>query len=463
MKRFKTLRFRFGLWVAGLLLSVLVIFGAFVYFSLATSLSASIDSSLQLSAAQAITAVNIENGQINFLDSVPEGPVATELSERGLTIRILDPSGHILESFGTFQSLPVDLPNLEAIRQGQSVFTTTTAETGDERVRVYTTAITEDKTLVGIVQVAQSLASVDNTLRQLLVVLLGGVPLLTLAAGLGGYVLAARALAPIDHITQTAGRISGEDLSARLNLPATPDEVGRLATTFDSMLARLDESFKRERQFTADASHELRTPLAAMQAILGVIREKPRTAEDYQQALADLSEETDRLRLLTEDLLHLARGDTQVLEIDEQVNLSALLNDVAESLRPLAEAKGLQLTAHIPEALALHGNTDGLIRLFVNLLDNAVKYTERGEITLTAQASPDCIEVTVKDTGLGIAAEHLPHIFDRFYRVDVSRSTHGAGLGLAIALDIARAHKGQLEASSLLEHGSSFTLHLPVT
>lgn len=461
MKRFRTLRFRFALWVAGLLLVVLAVFGVFVYLSLASALSAALDSSLQLSAAQAVAAVNIEGGQINFLDSLPDGPGATELRERGLTVRILDPAGQSLQGFGSFQALPVDAASLEAVQHGQSAFTTAIALPTHERVRLYTTAITENGAFLGIVQVAQSLAGVDNTLNQLLIALFVGAPILTLTAAFGGYILAARALAPIDHITQMAGQISGEDLSARLNLPATDDEVGRLAATFDSMLARLDNSFKRERQFTADASHELRTPLAAIQAILSVVREKPRTPEDYQQALADLSEETDRLRALTEDLLHLARADTQPIDIHERVDLSVLLNDVADSLRPLAEAKGLRIKCHVPDQLDLTGDTDGLIRLFVNLLDNAVKYTERGEIILSAQVEASLIHITVADTGLGIPAEHKPHIFDRFYRMDTSRSTRGAGLGLAIALDIARSHGGTIEVTSSVNKGSAFIVNLP--
>jgi len=195
---------------------------------------ASIDDSLRLSASQAIAAVNIENGQLNFSDSLPEGAAAITQHERDLTIRLLDPRGQVLQAVGEFNDWPVTGASLAAAQQQRSIFETLTDPGDPTPVRFYTTPISEN----------------------------------------GGCVLAARALAPIDHITRTARRISAEDLSARLNLTASDDEVGRLAATFDSMLARLDESFKRERQFTADASHELRTPLAAMQAILGVIRRK---------------------------------------------------------------------------------------------------------------------------------------------------------------------------------------------
>jgi signal transduction histidine kinase len=284
-----------------------------------------------------------------------------------------------------------------------------------------------------------------------------------LFAALGGYILSARALKPIDRITQTAQKIAGgDDLSARLNLPDTGDEVSRLAATFDAMLARLQDSFRRERQFTADASHELRTPLAAMQAILDVIQERQRPVGEYRQALDDLAEETKRLRGLTEDLLRLSRGEDKTTITREPVALSGLLTDVADSLRPLAEAKGLALRVEVPEGLALNGDMDALIRLFVNLLDNAIKYTERGEIAVIARATNNEIAVDVTDTGIGIPSEHLVHIFDRFYRVDPARSSGGAGLGLAIAHQIAQLHGGGLEVRSAPGAGSTFTIRLPV-
>lgn len=461
MKRIKTLRFRFALWIAALLLAALAAFGVFVYISLAQSLSASVDDSLRLSASQATAAVNIENGEISFSDSILEGSSAASLRERGVTIRIFDLDGRTIQASGPYRGLTLSAASAAAAQKRQGTFATVIEPTEGTPVRFYTAPIIENGQLLGIVQVAQSLASVRETLARLLAALVVGGPLLAVVAALGGYWLVARALAPIDQITRTARRISAEDLSARLNLPATDDEVGRLAATLDGMLSRLDESFQRERQFTANASHELRTPLAAMQAILGVVREERRASEDYEQALADLAEETDRLRSLVEDLLRLARGDAQQPAACETIDLSVLLRDVTDSLRPLAEAKRLTLDCAAPDGLTLSGDRDGLIRLFVNLLDNAIKYTEHGAITVTASPRPDIIRIMVSDTGIGIPAEHLPLIFNRFYRVDSSRTSRGAGLGLAIAVDVARAHGGTIEAASAAGAGSTFTVRLP--
>jgi signal transduction histidine kinase len=282
-------------------------------------------------------------------------------------------------------------------------------------------------------------------------------------AGGGGYFLAARALAPIDKITGTARNMSPDDLSTRLNLPETGDEVGRLAATFDSMLARLDAAFQRERQFTADASHELRTPLAAMQTIIGSTLGRQRAPAEYEQALTDLSQEVEQMRTLTEGLLHLARNDVirQAAKF-ESADLSILLKDVLDSLRPLAEEKGLKLIGNVPdEDLTLMGDSDGLIRLFANLLDNAIKYTTQGCIIASAKRKDDkTLAVAISDTGIGIASEHLPHIFDRFYRVDQSRSTEGIGLGLAIAQDLARAHHGSIAVESEVGKGTTFIVQL---
>jgi heavy metal sensor kinase len=462
MRPFKTLRVRFALWIAALLLGVLLAFGAFVYFSLAQNLAASIDDSLRLSSSQALAAVNIENGQINFSDSLPE-ITSDDLSDRGMTIRILNVAGEIVQAVGPYRALPVATDSLLAAQRQTSLFATLADPATQVRVRFYTAPIVENGQLIGIVQVAQSLDSMRATLDQLLAALLIGVPALIVLAALGGYFLAARALAPIDHITRTARRIAdgNTSLSTRLDLPPTDDEVGRLATTFDIMLAQLDAAFQRERRFTADASHELRTPLAAMQAILGVIRERRRTPEDYEQALADISEEADRLRSLIEDLLRLARNDAQPPSAYAAINLSTLLDDVADSLRPLAEAKGLTLTCDIPSNMTIIGDGDELIRLFVNVLDNAVKYTERGAITIAARVDDDQVRVTITDTGIGIAAEQLPHIFERFYRVDSARTSRGTGLGLAIAQDIVRAHNGSLEVASIIGSGTTVVLIFP--
>jgi heavy metal sensor kinase len=382
-----------------------------------------------------------------------ETPENDELRRRGFSISILTPQAKVIQTFGPYNNLPLS--------PGQS-FTTYKLPSNAATVRIYNQPVYDNNQLIAIVQVAQSLDDIHDTLERLLVTLLISMPILLAVAGGSGYYLASRALAPIDQITSTARRISAEDLSARLNMPVIDDEVGRLAQTFDEMLARLDDSFQRERQFTNDASHELRTPLTAMQAILGMIREKPRSPKEYEQALDDLKEEADRLRTLVENLLSLARGDKQMGMANERVDLSLLLKDVTDSLRPLADANQLELICEVPDNLSVFGDRDELIRLFVNILDNAIKFTERGEISVTAANSNDKKIITkIADTGKGISPQHLPHIFDRFYRADSARSLHGTGLGLAIAKQIVEVHHGTIEAAGIMGKGTTFTVTLP--
>jgi signal transduction histidine kinase len=280
-------------------------------------------------------------------------------------------------------------------------------------------------------------------------------------AALGGYVLAARALSPIERIRKTAAGISTEDLSTRIALGKATDEVGRLAATFDSMLDRLQRSFLRERRFVADASHELRTPLAAQQAIIDVMQQRGRTVPEYRRAIDDLQVETRRMSELANGLLELARDGAVAGASAERIDISALLADICDSFALQVEAKGLTLTREIPDGLEVVGDTDRMIGLFANLLANAVKFTERGRVTLTAgREDGGGVTVTVSDTGPGIPVDQLPHIFDRFYRSEEARSSPGAGLGLPIALAYAQAHGGSIDVQSTEGQGAVFTVSL---
>jgi len=319
---------------------------------------------------------------------LPESSTA-ELRDKGFTIRILSIDGRILQSVGPYSTISINLQSIQDANAGISNFSTIKFPDSDS-IRIYTSPILENNKLIGIIQVMQSLETLEETLDRLLLVIFKLLlQYFSSFQSISGYFLAARALTPIDQIAKTAQKISTEDLSARLNLHGSDDEIGRLANTFDSMLSRLEEGFNRERQFTSDASHELRTPLAAMHAILSLVREGERPVEEYRQALNDLSGEADRLRGLVEDLLRLARGDQPGIEPSERVDLSLLLCDVVDSLRPLADAKGLSLVCDAVPGLTVMGDSDSLIRLLVNLLDNAIKFTDHGGVTVNrAEASP---------------------------------------------------------------------------
>jgi heavy metal sensor kinase len=280
-------------------------------------------------------------------------------------------------------------------------------------------------------------------------------------ASLGGWWLSRRALAPIDSITRAAADIyGGGDLERRLGLELPDDEVGRLARTFDAMLARLDAAFQHQRQFTADASHELRTPLTAVRGQIEVALERPRDAAEYQRVLAAVNEQVERMTRLVGGLLVLARSDAGAQRLQrERIDLGDLVTSVAEQVRPLGERKGVDVLVQGNGTLVAEGDEDLLLQLMLNLADNAVKYTAAGAVTLgwRDHGRP---ELFVRDTGPGITIEHRDHVFERFYRVDAARSEGGAGLGLAISRWIAEAHGGTLTLESS-DGGSTFTVTLP--
>jgi heavy metal sensor kinase len=274
-------------------------------------------------------------------------------------------------------------------------------------------------------------------------------------------------LAPIDKLTRLARRISAEDLSQRLNLPASDDEVGRLASTFDEMISRLDGAFRRQRQFTADASHELRTPLTVMKGQIEVALQSDRDAESYRQVLRTTNEEVDRMIRLVGSLITLARADAGAIPIArEPVNLGDLAASAVEQMRPLAQQKELTLTVEPDRSTVLQADQDLLLQLLLNLLDNAIKYTQpNGAVTVGWGTGNNAVQLWVKDTGAGIPSEHLPYVFDRFHRVDKARSRAdgGAGLGLSICRWVAEAHGGSISVESTPGHGSTFMVTLPLS
>jgi heavy metal sensor kinase len=302
----------------------------------------------------------------------------------------------------------------------------------------------------------------DRLLQEMLM----AVPLVLMAASVGGLFLADRALRSIDQIAQIAQEISvGSDLSRRIGYKGATDEIGRLSQTIDRMLARLQSSFEQEKRFTADASHELRTPLTAIKGRIGMILQQPRTTTQYQETLQQIEHQVDRMVRLTNDLLFLSRLDSNHLPWNPiSLDLSQLLETVLEQMQQLADERQLSLVKKIEPNLFIQGDPDYLIRVFVNLLDNAIKYTPaQGQVTVRVMLQGGEACVMVSDTGTGIAAEHLAYLFDRFYRVESARSrqTGGTGLGIAIAHEIVRFHSGVLTIQSQLDQGSIFTVLLP--
>ena len=308
-----------------------------------------------------------------------------------------------------------------------------------------------------------SLCSVYTLTRYLLIVGLA-YPITLVLATFGGVFFARHALSPVDNVTRLARRISAEDLGQRLDLQLPDDEVGRLARTFDEMIARLDEAFRRQREFTADASHELRTPLTIIKGQIDVSLQREREPEVYRQVLSTVNEEVDRLIRLAGSLLTLTRADAGQIPLTlKPVSVSDLVAGTLEQVRPLASQREIELQLLADTDVTIRADEDLLLQLLLNLLDNAIKYTPAGgQVTAGWSLDGDQVALWVRDTGPGIPEEHLSHLFDRFYRVDKSRSRAegGVGLGLAISRWIAEAHAGSLSVESEQGAGSTFTVRL---
>jgi two-component system, OmpR family, heavy metal sensor histidine kinase CusS len=263
-----------------------------------------------------------------------------------------------------------------------------------------------------------------------------------------------------------AAEITSTQLNRRLDEPVIEDELSVLARTFNAMIARLQRSFEEIRRFTADAAHELRTPLATMRTEAEVALRSPRSADRDARVLEDLLEEIERLTHLVSHLLFLSREDAGIGAGDfRPVRLEDVVREVGEHMQVAAREKGVKLVVDLPESYQVTGDAQRLRQLFFNLLDNAIKHTSPdGEVSIYGQSSSGEARVTIADTGIGIPAAHLPHVFERFYRVDPSRSpeTDGIGLGLAICRSIVEAHGGHIGINSTVGSGTQVTLSIPM-
>ena len=276
--------------------------------------------------------------------------------------------------------------------------------------------------------------------------------------------LARRAFKPVDQISQTARDIGERDLSQRIEVN-TQDELGRLASTLNQMIERLQKAFKRQQQFTGDASHELRTPLAVIQAESSLALQKERSASAYQKSLETITQEAHYMSSIIDRLLTLARADDGKDQLAfQEVNLGKLIQDLGTDAEILCQEKGLGFQLGETRDLVVKGDEAMLRQLFFNLLDNAIKYTPSGgTVSVSSLTEGQMAVVAITDTGIGMAPEDIPLIFERFYRVDKARSRvgGGTGLGLAISQRIAEAHGGKIEVESQVGKGSTFTVSLP--
>ena len=358
---------------------------------------------------------------------------------------------------------PWDPDTVAAAMAGQRRFST--VQVDDQRLRVLSIPFVRDGQVRGVVQVARPLNELDRLRDGQFQILLMLCPIALVIAGAGAVFLTERALRPVREVTRAAAQISAEDLSQRLEVRGK-DELAQLAHTFNGMIERLDASFEQQRRFTADASHELRTPLARIKLTTSEALDGEHTPEEYRSALQVADRAADSMGRLVQQLLLLARGDGGQLKIrSEPVDLNYLLLDTADTFRRPGLARvEAELTS---EPLEVEADPEWLACILRNLVENAVRHTPiDGRVVLSASTQNGCALLQVSDSGEGISPEHLPHLTERFYRVDASRAraraaSGGTGLGLAITRMLVDAHHGNLEISSKPGEGTQVTVRIP--
>lgn len=379
-----------------------------------------------------------------------------------------DASGRVIacsEATHTFELL-VSKETFRAAMKGAIVFQTVTGKY-DWPIRVLATRLDTPDGRPVFFQLGVSIRRLILTTRGFATNLLVATILLTFFSVVVGWFMAKRSLRPVAKIIQTVQAITAERLQERLEPVGSGDEIDELIHTLNEMIERLERAFKQISQFTADVSHELRTPLAVMRGEMEVALEYGKTVEELREVLASSLEELDRLSSIANDLLLLARADAQLgLEHFEEVDLKEVLAEVISDTTVLAQYRGITFTAsELPPAVMM-GNRDALRRIFINLVDNALKYTPPGgQVRLSCEVHNRTARVTVADTGIGISPQDLPHIFDRFYKAShspQSKDDKGVGLGLSIAKALVEEHGGKIAVESVPQRGTTFNVTLPL-
>lgn len=450
-----SLRKRLTLLYTSIMVGVLLVFGTLVYLLLTVSVLDQIDSQLNTASQQIIDRLRINSsGQFN-----PRSIAGYQPTEN-LLIQVWDNEGNLQISRPVGLQEPLDENGLVVAQAFYS-----SKNLGESRIRVLSVPLETNRGPAGVLQVGLSLSLLDVLQRALIGILVFLALVLTLMVGFGTWLLTGQALAPLATVTEVATRITqADDLSRRIPQTSTVDEVGKLITAFNETLERLENLFNTQRRFTADVSHELRTPLTVIKGEVGLMR---LTGSIDDESIATIEREVDRLTRLVGDLLLLSQVESGRLELNmTEVELDTVLLEVYQQARTLAGGKLKVELAEIDQ-VQITGDRDRLKQVLLNLAANAVQYTPTGKtVTLGLRCNKDEVEVYVQDTGPGIPAKDLPHIFDRFYRAESSRKRDresGFGLGLSIAQWIVKKHNGRIEVTSKEGEGTLFTVHLPAS
>jgi len=457
-----------ALWYAALLAGALVLFGAATYVGLERYLQKSLEESLvkQARSIGDVLLVNINQSGQDYVDNEITEHYSPEINGRFIRVTRADGKRIYVSGSpkdGTFDPALVAAPRLPVARE----FVREVEMSDGHELLLHGLPYKASDGTQFIIEVAAPYNQIESVLRGLLLTFALGLPLIvTLAIG-GGYLLMRGALQPVDEIRQKAAGITSRNLSERLPVVRTGDELERLAIDLNRMIERLEESFHQINRFSADASHELRTPLTVLQGELEAIAHKGQTLpQDVRETIGSALEETQRLARIVESLLAISRleaGEARVQPL--HLDFAELARTTADHMKLLAEEKHISMTCDGTDSVEVDADPSRLKQVVVNLLDNAIKYTpEGGNVSISVTRRDNHAVLEVADSGLGIPADDLPHVFERFYRADKARSRQmgGTGLGLSIVRSICLAPGGQVTVSSTEGRGSLFRVELPL-
>lgn len=453
-----TLQGRLALVNVAVLLVALILLAVIVLNQVGHDLYERLDENLQEISRQESAWVEIVGGMPFFAADVARSH--PKLGPAGF-VRLLDRQGHITAGLGPYERVPISSQLLTVAPQGAG--SNQTNQTG-LLLRIYTQPLLVENVVVGYIQVGDDREEIQETIDQVRRSLTIGIPLALLISGLLSLIAARQALRPLIKMTHSAATIGAEALDKRLPVPSAKDEVQALALAFNATLDRLAAAFARQRRFTADASHELRTPVTAILGQAELALRHPRSPEAYQQSLTRIQSEAERMQRLIQRMLSLARLGTGRQPLNfVPTDVAGLVHTLADTFQPRAAAKGLTFKINTPPVLTLSTDADSLTQILLNLLENALTYTDQGSVELSLTTAKDHICLKISDSGQGIPPEHLPHIFQPFYRADPARSQDQGrvGLGLALTYELVHLLGGTIEVASQPQLGTTFTLTLP--
>jgi heavy metal sensor kinase len=452
MKINLNIKSRLTLWYLVIIAIILVIFSTVTYFLLSESL---------YDIARKPSGLNIVSP--TFIDTGTQKP---DVLEQPILLISYTISKEWLE---TLQSEPASILSVHT-PQGQMEIDQkdfiSPDITGEQQVQLFLRSSPNNPSDSEVLAIVQPVSEVSDTLDAFKRVLVYVIPITALLAAIPGFLLIRGMLKPLNTITKTAREIGEKSLSYRIKVSNQDDELGRLAATLNWTFDKLQNALRRERQFTADASHELRTPLSIIRGETSLALLKERSPDEYRKSLGVITEEIDHMSSTINQLLTLARTDsgTEIINLN-RINLAEFLTELASDVEVLCEEKSIKFKLNTLDRPVIEGDEVKLRELFLNLLDNAIQYTDtEGNITVSLNEENRKARIAISDTGVGIAVEHLPHIFERFYRTNKTNTENssGAGLGLAICKSIVELHGGKIEVESKVGVGSKFTVILPL-